>query len=214
MEQASIAPLEEYVVTGIVDRLTEVFGCQTIVVTEQGKQATLQKLNEGNNITYPYAFAILKGVSANPESYNPHMLGRRGIPVIVEKDQATTVRLMPANFEFEFEYHTDKYLGYEQGSVMSLVRRWLFARRFGYLKFNINYGRLAISISATLNEAPVIPEKENSLEGEAPYKVSATLVVHGYVSEAMVSRVGVINDLVVDTVIKDTVESSQFIPFN
>ncbi len=198
MSAKKIQPLEEYVLGGFVKRFSEVFGCKTIITTATDKLKSLERTFEGREVTYPYAFVVINTIGPNNESYNAHSLGRRGLLTVVQSDFASTVRLLPANFEIEIEYHTNKYKDFHGDSVLSFLRRWMFARRFGYLKFNISYGRLAIAISLTLGDTPQVPQRENAVENETVYKVTSTATIHGYTSEASLGTQGIITALEID----------------
>jgi hypothetical protein len=133
-------------------------------------------------------------MSANTETYNAHPLGRRGIVFNVSSESSyQTVRVLPTNFEIEINYVTNKFQSVEQGSVQAFVRRWLLARRFGYLKTVVPYGNRRFGIGMTLNDSVPIPQRENVTETETKYDVVTTAVIHGYVSEPVVSEIGKVN---------------------
>lgn len=198
MAVQKIKPLEEMVLAGFTKRFTQVFECPCLVTTATDKLKVLERTFSGKEVTYPYAFVTINTVGPNNESYNAHSLGRRGLLTIVQQDHAATVRILPANFEVEIEYHVNKYRDFHKDSVLYFLRRWMFARRFGYLKFNISYGRLSTAISLTLGDTPQVPLRENAVENETVYKVTAAATIHGYVSEATLGTQGIITALEID----------------
>ncbi len=214
---SAIKPIEDFVFEGLTKRFQQVFGCVCIVTTANDKTQALARLFEGKPVQYPYMFIVPQTLGVNAEGYTTNQMARRGLVVTTNEGQSQTVRMMPANFEFEIEYVTNKYQGLEQGSVLAFARRWLFSRRCGYLKFNIKYGRLALWIASTLAETVTLPQLENKVETESSYKATANLTVHGYISEPELGSQGVVNDLRVNEVVVDSngaVTGSEFFAFN
>lgn len=208
--QTSIDPVEEFILKGIATRINQVFSCRSVYSTSTDKPLALKRLFEGSDVEYPFAYLSAPNITPNTESYNPHSLGRRGLPVSVNEGSVVTVRLLPANFEIEIEYNTDKYEGFANGSVLAFLRRYMFARRFGYLKFNINYGKLNFYVSSTLSDTPTVTPRESTMDSEPAYKVTSSIVVHGYVSEPMTGTQGVITEFDVQTMLG---EGAQYFSF-
>lgn len=211
-----IKPVESFVFEGLVSRMQQTFACQTVFTTANDKTRTLARLREGSGVQYPYIFMMISSFARNPESYATNRLARRGVMNVVEEQQGLTVRLIPVNFEVEVEFITNKFEAVEQGAVTSFARRWLFAQRCGYLKFNIMYGRLQLPISVTMSDSVPIPPLENKVEQESAYKITTTLTVHGWISEPSLGTEGIVNTLVVDEVLTNSdgsVDGYQFIPF-
>lgn len=211
-EQQQIKPLEEFVLSGLLARYQQVFGCLCAYVTAVDKIKVIERLFEGKTPSYPYALLTLTGVTRNMESYNPHSMARRGLVVDVGQGQAITTRVIPANFEIEIEYHTDKYKGFTGNSVLAYTRRWMFAQRMGYLKFNTRYGRIMFSTGATLADISGIPVRDSATDAETVYKLPSTLTLHGYVSEPTIGTVGIIDSIDLEQGVQDN-PNSQFFPF-
>jgi hypothetical protein len=212
-----LKPLEDFVFEGLSKRVQEVFDSICIITTAQDKTKALEKFLSGKKVEYPYIFITPQTLGPNKESYSTNQMARRGLRTVVGENQMQTVRVLPANFDFEIELITNKFMGPAPYSVMGFARRWMFAARCGYLKFNIQYGSLSLGISLTLADQVTLPSLENKVETETAYKVTATLTVHGYVSEPILGSQGIINELEVDVALAgaqgedDTV---QFFPFN
>lgn len=113
-----------------------------------------------------------------------------------DQNNVIMVRVLPKAFRFEVEYYTDKFNLSVDGSVLSYASRWMFAHRFGYLKFEINYGKLVFKIGAVLDENLSIPERANVTDSPTPYPVTSNLVVEGWVSEPYTDTQGVVNTVV------------------
>ncbi len=213
---SAIQPIEDFVFEGLARRMSQVFGCRCIHTNANDKTKAIARLFEGKQVTYPYMFIVLQSLSQNTDSYTTNRLARRGVSIHSSDSQSHTVRMLPTNFEFEIEYVTNKFKSLEQGSVLSFSRRWLFARRCGYLKFNIKYGRLALWISSTLGDTVAIPSLENKVETETAYKSTVNLTVHGYISEPELGTQGIVQDLRVNEVLvgaDGSVPGSQFFAF-
>lgn len=211
-----LEPIENLIYTGLLQRMQQLFGCKAAITTTTDRTAQIDRLNSGEKIEYPYIFLNIQSLGPNKETYASNRLVRKGLTTIVEGDQIYNVRLMPVNIEFEVEFHTNKFQGIGDAAVLTFAKRWLFAYRCGYLKFNVAYGRLNVSIGLTLSETVSTPPLENKTDTETAYKVTSSLTVHGYVSEAELATQGIINNLVVDQVLANSdgsITGYQFIPF-
>lgn len=211
----TIQPVEDFVFEGLSKKIQQVFNCICIITTANDKTKVLARVLEGKKVEYPYIFIVPQSLGANTESYNANFLGRRGLITTIDGDVARTVRIMPANFDVELEFVTNKYQSLEQGSMLAFARRWLFARRFGYLKFNVRYGRLNLAIAPTLADVVTLPQLDNKVEAEASYKATTTLTVHGYISEPELGTQGIIEELKVQTFLNadGSTPPTQFISF-
>lgn len=216
-ETQAIQTIDHMVLAGFQQRFQQVFNCPCLFINANDKTRIIQKVfGEGNPITYPYAYFVIQSMGANNESYNSHGMARRGLVVnVAANDLLQTVRVVPTNFVIEVSYVTNKFESVEQGSVLAFVRRWLLARRVGYLKFSINYGRLQFGINHTLDESVNIPQRENVTESETSYNITASVVTHGYVSEPILGRQGKVTEIRQNTSVAPagTVVSTQFSEF-
>jgi hypothetical protein len=208
-----IIPVETLVFDGLSKRFAEVFQCRVALTTTQDKTRTIQRFFEGREVEYPYAFLTVQSIAHNKESYTSPTLSRRGVPIVTNDGQAFTARLLPTNFTIEVEFHTNKYRGIEPSTVLSYARRWLFAYKCGYLKFNVQYGRLALRIGMTMDDTVPTPPLENKLETEAVYKIVSSIVVHGWSSEPVLGSQGIIQTIDLQTAF-GTKEGYDFVPFD
>jgi hypothetical protein len=214
-----IQPIDHFVLAAFQERFQQVFGCvKCAFINQNDKTKVLERLfGQGNPLSYPFAYFVIQSVGANNESYNPHYLMRRGWVVDVpDSDQYVTVRVLPTNFELEVTYVTDKFDSVEQGSVLAFARRWLLARRGGYLKSSIGYGQKQFGISVTVPESLNIPQLGNITETETKYEVTTNLTIHGYISEPTVGQKGRVNTINVTgqvSGVNGTVVSTQFFAF-
>ena len=207
-----IQPIEDFVLNGILKRFTEVFQCKAIITTTTDKTRSLERFMSGNAVEYPYAFLTVQSLSHNKESYQSAMLTRRGVPIAYGQGQQFSARLLPTNFAIEVEFHTNKYSGIEAQTVMGFARRWLFAYKCGYLKFNIQYGQVQLRIGVTLDDSVPTPPLENKVETETAYKITANIIVHGWTSESILGTQGVIGEIDVQEIF-GAAQGYSFVPF-
>jgi len=207
-----IQPIESFVLDGLLKRFATVFQCRAIITTTNDKTKTLQKFFDGKDVEYPYAFLTIQSLAHNKESYQSTSLTRRGVPIASGQDQAFTARMLPTNFNIEVEFHTNKYSGLEPQTVLGYVRRWLFAYKCGYLKFNIQYGQVPIRIGITMDDNVPTPPLENKVEQESVYKITSNLVVHGWTSEPILGSHGVISEIDLQEVFGPA-QGFTFVPF-
>jgi hypothetical protein len=212
-----IQPIETFVFDGLIKRFSTVFGCRALLTTTNDKEKTVKRFFDGRPVEYPYAFLTVQSLARNKDSYQNRSLARRGIPIVVGQDQVQTARLIPTSFAIEVEFHTNKYQGQAPTTVLGYARRWLFAAECGYLKFNIQYGRLETRIGVTMDDTVSTPPLENKVETEAVYKIVSNLVVHGYASEPILGSQGVISEVDLQLALSlanGTAEGYVFEPFN
>lgn len=198
--------------------MRQVFGCPCVYSTSNDETQALSKMFGGKPVEYPYIFVSISTVGANHESYATNRMARRGVPVVVSDEQVGMLRLLPTSFECEVKFVTNRFSDIDQGSVTSFSRRWLFARRCGYLKFNINYGRLNFPIGIEMTDSVPVPKLENKVEQESAYPpITVSLTVKGYMSEPELGSQGIVNTVEVDSVVLNpdgSVPGSQFFSFN
>jgi len=219
MSDPSVQPLDMFVMEGFAQRFQQVFGCaKCAFINQNDKTKVLDALfGQGKTLTYPYAYFVIQTTSVNNESYNPHQWVRRGIRIGVRSDDTIQMaRIQPTNFDIEVTYVTNKFDSIEQGSVRAFVRRWLLARRAGYLKFSVDYGLKQFGIGLTLAESINIPQRENIVEQETKYEITVLATIHGYISEPYTAKMGKTNQINVNAQIggvNSQIVSSQFFAF-
>jgi len=215
-----IQPIDYLVLAGFMDRFQQVFGCaKCAYINANDKTKILNRIfGEGKPLEYPYAYFEIKSIEANDETYNPHYFMRRGMVRTVNSNSTLqTVRLMPTNFEIEITYVTNRFQSVAQGSVLAFSRRWLLARRGGYLKTSVDYGRMQLGIGVTLDKSVVTPSRENITEAETSFPVTTRAIIHGYVSEPVPGSKGLVTQFNVNASIggvnSSKIISSQFLAF-
>ena len=196
MDQQSVAPIENFIFNGIVNRLHQTFGCYVQFTNAENRMQEMLKIRKERNIRFPYIFVSLSDVSFVESYYNSNYLARQGMTVrLADSGNALArVKLLPCTFSMRVEYFTDHRDG-DEGSVLWFIKRWMFARRLGYLKFNVKYGR-TYSCPVMLDDSLSHPMKTAETEGVGCYTVEGSLTIHGFVSESKLLTSGVTTDLV------------------
>lgn len=191
-----IQTLDYYVLAGFQQRFQQTFGAvKCAYVNANDKVRILQHVfGEGEQITYPYAYLVLKRMGVNEHSYNPGYLSRRGVVININtKNTYQTVRILPVDFEIECTYVTNQFQSIDQGSVLAFSRRWLTARRNGYLKYSIDYGNKQFGIGVDMDDNVHIPIRENITESETSMEIVVSCTLHGYISEPVLGEKGRVN---------------------
>lgn len=214
MSQKKIPPVDTLVTKGFNERFQQVFDCSRCAfVQANDKTKILERLfGQGKPLTFPYAYFVIRRISYGTDTWNPHQWARRGIIFAPpESGSIRAARMVPADFEIEVTYVTDKFDSVtDQGSVRSFVRRWMLAHRAGYLKFNIQYGRLMFRVGATLAKDITIPERENVTDNEIKLEINTSVTLHAYVSDPAVVERGFVEEfLVTEQIGGSTVGSEQ-----
>lgn len=194
-----IIPIETQVLDGLLKRFTQVFQCKAIITTTQDRTRTLERLQEGKSLEYPFAFLTMQSMAMNREQRQTAYLARRGLPIAHNSGQALTSRMIPVNFVFEVEFRTTKFQGIEPTTVVGYAKRWLFAAKCGMLKFNVQHGQLPVRIGITMDDSVPTPPLENKVDTETSYKIVSTLTVHGWASEPNLGSQGVVEEIDLET---------------
>lgn len=219
--QNVIQPIDHYIFAGFAQRFQQVFECKCAFINANDKTRILERLfGQGQPLQYPYAYFVVQSISANHDSYNPHRWVRRGLEINVNtQGTVQTARIIPVNFEIEVTYVTNQFDSAIPGSVLSYARRWFLARRAGYLKTSINYGRVQLSINTLLDENLPIPQRENIVEQETKFDIVGRITLNGYMNDYTLGSKGVVNKVVItetvggSTAPQGQVISSKFVSF-
>lgn len=209
-----IQPIDDFVFAGFQQRLQQQFDCETLYVTASDKTRVAQRLRDGKPLEYPYITVFPQSIDQDNESYSSNFMGKTGLVAIIDDNtkQAHKVRLIPTVFEFEVIYTTNAFKGSDKNNVLFFIRRWLLARRNGWLSFTINYGRLRASIQAVGASNVPFTQRENSTDTTTEYQVVTSATVHGYVSEPELGTVGIVNTVAL--LEAEGLSGGQYFPFD
>lgn len=191
-QQFTIPSVEDIIVAQTMKKLSSVFECQVFAGSAEERLHLLRKSNKAPN--YPYMFLSLDRMSRFPGRYNSALVGRYGVTSFTENNIEYRVRLMPTLFNFTVEFITNDFNGTH--GVSQFAKRWVFAGRNGYLKFNVRYGAgLVLPLHMELDEDVNVGELSNKAESAPEYNIRLNLIVEGFVSENQLSPVGQIQEL-------------------
>lgn len=103
----------------------------------------------------------------------------RGLPAVIVDDnkRAYNVRFLAVDFNVAFQYVTNSFKQAQKAAGF-----WLFARKNGWLKFDVQYGRTHFGIGFDLDSSISLPQREADLEDISEYTLEANLVVNGFLS--------------------------------
>ena len=196
MDNLVITPIENFIFNGIVNKLHKVFGCFVQFVNSESRVQTMQSVRK--NARLPYMFVLLDSINYADQYYNANYLSRHGLTLKLAdtKNALARVKFLPCTFNMRVEYLTNKRDG--DNSTVFFIKRWMFARRLGYLKFDVTYGE-KFSCPVQMDDQISQPIREQETEGMALYTIEANLSINGFVSESQILTSGVLNDLSVET---------------
>lgn len=201
-----IQPIENFIFEGVVKRLQQVFGCYVQYCNSPDTLLEMQKIRK--QVSFPYLLFSLSGISAMDQHYHTNYLARHGLRI----NQSTAnvsqkVKLLPCKFEFNCNYYTDVNAG--NNSVLFFMKRWLFARRLGYMKFTVNYGSNSYGCTVELDESVSQPEKDAQPDAYSFFKVDTRFSVLGFISEEQVQTEGVITTVRTELKVDNSVEATK-----
>lgn len=212
----SLQPVDHYVFTGLERKIAQQFRCPAIFVTSPDQTRQLN-LVQGKQLEYPYIFMTVQTWSAASDRYTANRLARQGLPVAINTggNQFSTVRVIPANFEIEVTFTTNKSSVSDASltGVSGFTRRWLFLRRNGALNFVVNYGMTDFPITCKLSESVTTPKRDSPTEQESVYQVTTTLTLEGFTSEPVTGRRGRIQDIVLSEEVPPIPTGATYFPF-
>jgi len=212
-----LQPVDDFIFEGWNKRFQQVFGCKMCAfIQDNDETKVLNRLFDGKDIEYPYAWFKIDTTSNTPETFSTNYMARRGFDIAVRDDKLLRAKFVPTTFDITVTYITNQFDGVYPGSVRSFLRRWPMARRSGFMKFKVNYGRVQFGINVELGDSVQVPAGENKTEQEAVYKITTNASIRGYVSEPEIQEIGKINHLDVVsqiTGVNANVAGSQFFPF-
>lgn len=200
----NIQPIENFIFEGVVKRLQQCFGCYVQYCNSPDTLLEMQKIRK--QVKFPYLLFSLSGISAIDNFYHSNYLARKGLSISHSTaNVAHKVKLLPCKFDFNCNYYTDVNAG--ANSILFFMKRWLFARRLGYLKFTVKYGSNSYGCHIELDESLTQPEKEAQTDSYSFFKSDSRFSVIGFMSEEQVMTEGVITTVRTELKVDDSIES-------
>lgn len=175
-------PVEFLIFSGIQKNFLRVFNSPSVWVTSDDRIQALKKLFRGSKVTYPFCYLHLDSIEAHEDGGHPsHHLARKGSKVLESEDRLKNynVKSIPAVFTVQVQFVTNSY-----ADVLSFANRWLFARRLGWLKFQIAYGLMDYAIAFELDSSVPIPTRTGVMDDVQEYVLEVSMRVFGFISNA------------------------------
>jgi hypothetical protein len=182
----TLEPVESIIMKGLQGKIQNLTEAKTVWVSSTDKTRALQELfgdvgSDVNeiNVTYPYVFLTLSSFGESEGRLHNRRSAMRGLPSVIVDDQKRcfNVKFMAVDFVINFQYVTNSY---KQAQRMAAL--WLFARKNGWFKFDVQYGRTQFGIGIEMDPSVNIPTREADLEDLSEYTVEATMTVQGFMS--------------------------------
>jgi hypothetical protein len=190
-----LTPVENLIFDGLQRSFLRVFKTPAVWSTSTDKVKAIASLFNGHPIRYPYAVLSLSSTSEAVDRFNVSNTARRGTTVVVSSDQKRSFRVqfIPVDFEVSVEFYSNSYQ-----NLLTFSNEWLFARRLGWLKFEVAYGSKSFSIGIEQEPNLSIPQREADPNESQEYLLTTILKIVGHISYATL----------IEGQIKDTVSVS------
>lgn len=182
----TIEPIEKLIFAGLQQKLMETFEVRTGWLTSTDKMQVLQRMfgstAQGTTdiaIQYPYGFLTFTGLNETTDRINSHAIGFYGPTVVVLDDgkRGYRAKMVPVEFAIKFTYITNSY-----NDILKIAPLLMISRRFGWLKFNVAYGRATFGISVMPDGQVSVPQQENDLGSAKEYELEIPISMYGFVS--------------------------------
>lgn len=191
MDQQKISPIENFIITGINQRLYQAFNCPTYLSNSESWILEAERIRK-QVIKPPYIVGQLTSIRANDNFYNSNCLSRRGIVISdLSNNVAYKSKILPVVYDYDI-----KYTCLDLEKTLWFMKRWLFARRLGYIKFTVKYGKESFGCNIELSDTVQQPQKEQETQGYSNYEVQTSMSVIGFMSEAELITEPKITDIV------------------
>lgn len=192
----TLKPVESFIYAGLAKEMTQLFlprpdkakgHAPAIWLNSADKKNALRTAlgiesadRSSPTISYPNLFLNVTTMAEATGRMNVTRFAKRGQTVIVSDDKRRGYRVhfIPMDITIGVEFVTNS-----MKEVDKFVSRWMFARRNGHLKFNVDYGSLSFSVGMELDASVQIPTREADPESPGEYVVTPSLVIEGFISQ-------------------------------
>jgi hypothetical protein len=207
----SVRPVEEFVFQGLAKRFQQVFDCICVYTNTYETMRAVQQIFDGKPVQYPFAIMRIDGMRMTENTWNTQQMARKGLITSIQDDgkNAWAVKLMPATFTIGIEYHTNQFDLSLNNSVLAFAKSWIFARRNGFLKYEVQYGNLALQILPQLDNDLQIPSMDNQANKEAVFVVKANIQLLGWISQAHLGTENLVKEINVGVTVSEPAPSPQ-----
>lgn len=203
----TLEPLESLIKKGLQRKIQNLTEAKTIWTSSSDKTLALQQLfgspgSTTNDITveYPYIFLTVNSVTEAENRLHNRMAAMRGMPSVIVDDQKRcfNVRFLAVDTSVSFQYVSNSFKQVERMAAM-----WLFARKNGWFKFDVQYGRSHFGIGVDLDPNVNLPLREADPEDSPEYLLEASLTLQGFLSFPTLIEQQVANQLHFDFQLSD-----------
>jgi len=174
--------VERLILEGFIQNVGKVFGAAQPIflsTTDRYRVADIIAKQQGENVSYPFAFAHITGVDdwESGTGYNTGSLLRHGGYTNVTSDTSLQLSIYPVRFDIELMFLTDDF-----DKALIFMNQWKYAGRKGKLNTTVVYGGLNIDVRVFLDTNLASPDKDNTVDTINAYEYSGILHINGYMS--------------------------------
>jgi hypothetical protein len=198
--QKPVDPVEHFVFNGLQKRIFDALEVKCVWLTGPDKLPALQALfgnqNAGafdySSVQYPYGFLTMQSWEEDTERGNTHYMARKGFPVALDDsgNRAFYARIIPVKMTVKFECVHNSNSG-----MINFIKMLFMARRDGWLKFNVAYGRTTLEVSVYPEPNATIPQRADSPDMPKDFAFEGTLDVRGFLSLPVLNEQQVITSV-------------------
>ena len=191
----TLDPVENFVFSGVQQKLSEKFGYPTSWSTSTDSIQQAAKAQGGKNqISYPYIILALDAYTVSSTRGNVKNQALRGAQSVVVTDERRTykVHYIPMDFDVSVELRANSF-----SQVTSFANRWMFSRVLGWLKFDVQYGTQHFGIAVEPSETLNIPKRDAEPGIVQEYILTTTMKVQGFISMPELLEQQIVDNLVI-----------------
>ena len=195
-----LVPVERLIFDGLQRSFLRVFKAPSVWVTSSDKVKATSRLFGGKSVSYPYVYLTLNSSTTPEDRQNTSVAARRGMIATVSTDTKRYFRVnfLPEDFEVGVELVTNRY-----EDLLRFNNTWKFARKRGWLKFEVAYGSVSFGVSVLLEPTVSFPQRTAEPDEVQEYVMSSTLTVLGYLSDPILLEGQVTDTIQEDGILAD-----------
>ncbi len=195
-----LVPVERLIFDGLQRSFLRVFKTPSVWVTSSDKVHAAARLFGGKPVVYPYVFLTLNSSATSEERQNNLVAARRGMVATVSTDTKRYYRVsfLPEDFEVGVEFVSNKH-----ADLLKFNNTWKFARKLGWLKFEVAYGSVSFGVSSLLEPNVSFPLRTAEPDEVQEYVMSTSLTIQGYLTNPILLEGQVVDSLDINAELDD-----------
>lgn len=156
---------------------------------------------ENQSIKWPQMFVhsntVTLGEQGTNTAYSPKQLARHGLYLQINDNQTAVgnMKLTPAVFGLEVVFMSDDFF-----KAFSFATSWVLNSIKNAFNFSLTYAGNNIDIRVEADPAVNTPDRDEAVNHPNVYEYSTNLTIWGYIGDASISTVPVLNQLAVGTI--------------